>query len=347
MSDVIRAETAALLARFEARGAQRVEADILQPAETLLDLYGENIRARAYVTQDALRGEQMLRPDFTVPVVEMHMASGATAASYTYAGPVFRRQESDESRASEYPQVGYEIFDGRAGAEDQEADLFAAFYGALAGLPLRAVTGDMAILRAAVSGLETSAGRRAALMRHLWRPRRFRALLDRFSAPIPLTADPLSGPEIGLRSAREVAERRARIEADRAAPVIDGAAREALEDLLEISAPLPDALKALVEMAKRLPTIALPLERLMARVDALMARDVVPTELDFEVSYGRTSMEYYDGFVFGFTAPGLAPVATGGRYDALTKVLGQGRSVSALGGVIRPDLVAQVRARKC
>ncbi|MDC3265334.1 hypothetical protein OAU61_04555, partial [Planktomarina temperata] len=44
-------------------------ADILQPADVLLDLYGEDIRARAYVTSDPLRGEQMLRPDFTVPVV--------------------------------------------------------------------------------------------------------------------------------------------------------------------------------------------------------------------------------------------------------------------------------------
>ncbi len=50
--------------------------------------------------------------------------------------------------------------------------------------------------------------------------------------------------------------------------------------------------------------------------------------LDFEGSYGRTHMEYYDGFVFGFYAearPDLPPVATGGRYDALTRALGAGR----------------------
>ena len=44
-----RQERDALLARFEAAGATRIEADILQPADTLLDLYGEDIRARAYV----------------------------------------------------------------------------------------------------------------------------------------------------------------------------------------------------------------------------------------------------------------------------------------------------------
>ncbi|MEO1179246.1 MAG: ATP phosphoribosyltransferase regulatory subunit, partial [Pseudomonadota bacterium] len=99
----------ALRDTFEAAGAMVVEPPILQPAETLLDLYGEDIRARAYVTSDALRGEQMLRPDFTVPVVQMHMANGAEPARYTYAGEVFRRQEDNPDRASEYQQVGYEV----------------------------------------------------------------------------------------------------------------------------------------------------------------------------------------------------------------------------------------------
>jgi ATP phosphoribosyltransferase regulatory subunit len=68
--------------------------------------------------------------------------------------------------------------------------------------------------------------------------------------------------------------------------------------------------------------------------------------LDFEGSFGRTTLEYYDGFVFGFQAaarPDLPPVAAGGRYDALTRVLGAGRAVPAVGGVIRPELVVLLR----
>ena len=56
-------------------------------------------------------------------------------------------------------------------------------------------------------------------------------------------------------------------------------------------------------------------------------------------------MEYYDGFVFGFYAPArpdLPPIATGGRYDALTRLLGRGRSIPAVGGVVRPDLLLEV-----
>src|SRR6056297_581280 len=102
-----RAAAAACLRAFLDAGAVPVEAEVLQPAETLLDLYGEDIRARAYVTADPLRGEQMLRPDFTVPVVQRHMAEGAEPARYTYAGEVFRRQETEEpGRPAEYVQVG-------------------------------------------------------------------------------------------------------------------------------------------------------------------------------------------------------------------------------------------------
>ena len=52
--------------------------------------------------------------------------------------------------------------------------------------------------------------------------------------------------------------------------------------------------------------------------------------------------DYNDGFVFGFYSenrPDLPAVATGGRYDALTRQLGHGREIPAVGGVIRPDLV--------
>ena len=87
------------------------------------------------------------------------------------------------------------------------------------------------------------------------------------------------------------------------------------------------------------------LDRLEARVASLQARGVDVERLDFEAAYGRTSMEYYDGFVFGFYAegrPDLPPIATGGRYDALTRQLGNGAEIPAVGGVLRPDLMLEV-----
>ena len=43
----IRAEAKRIQNAFVAAGALPLEAEVLQPADTLLDLYGEDIRARA------------------------------------------------------------------------------------------------------------------------------------------------------------------------------------------------------------------------------------------------------------------------------------------------------------
>ncbi|MDW3117343.1 MAG: ATP phosphoribosyltransferase regulatory subunit [Roseovarius pacificus] len=351
----IRAEAARLREAFEAEGAQPVETAILQPAEVLLDLYGEDIRARAYVTSDALRGEQMLRPDFTVPVVQMHMEHGAEPACYTYSGEVFRRQEDDPERANEYMQVGFEVFE-RDAPEAADARVFSIIFNALKPLGLRAATGDIGILMAAVDGLHTSERRKRALRRHIWRPRRFRALIDRFSGRVPVPdsraallsmADPMSGvaPVIGMRQEAEILSRIKALQEDAATDPISENEVALIDAVLSVRETSDNALSHLRDIAVDMSTIQPAVDRLARRLEALEQRGIDVTRLDFEASYGRTNMEYYDGFVFGFYAenrPDLPPVATGGRYDALTRHLGRGREIPAVGGVIRPGLVVEL-----
>jgi ATP phosphoribosyltransferase regulatory subunit len=302
----------------------------------------------------------MLRPDFTVPVVQAHMREGAEPARYCYLGEVFRKQEHLGNRASEYLQVGFEVFD-RAAPEAADAEVFALFSGLLAGLPLRATTGDIGILMAAVRGLDTTPRRKAALLRHIWRPKRFRALLDRFAgrAPVPVARQQLlerlaagspadliaqAGSFIGLRAPEDIAARAAALIEDAGAAPIAAPAAALLYDLLSLQAPAQAALTHLRGITPLLPAIEPAVDRFATRLAALTARGIDTGALAFEASLGRTSMEYYDGFVFSFHGPVDWPaVASGGRYDALTAVLGQGRSIPAVGGVIRPGLVAQLR----
>ncbi|HHL20930.1 MAG TPA: ATP phosphoribosyltransferase regulatory subunit, partial [Aliiroseovarius sp.] len=224
----IRDEAQRLLAHMERAGAARVDTDILQPADVLLDLYGEDIRARAFTTHDPEAGEMMLRPDFTVPVVRAHMENGAEPARYGYAGKVFRAQGDLVGRTREYWQVGFELFDGTDVAA-ADAEVFALFHDLLAPVGLKPVTGDMGLLLAAVRGLNTTERRKAALLRHIWRPRRFRALLDRFAGRTPPPegrAALLSGraeitaPVIGLRTRDEIEARIAALIEDAAEPPI-------------------------------------------------------------------------------------------------------------------------------
>jgi len=213
------------------------------------------------------------------------------------------------------------------------------------------------VLRAAVAGLSRSDHRRAALMRHIWRPARFRALIERFTGRGPLAEDRAAltdrlraapadaliaqaGPVIGLRGADEIAARVETLLADASAPPLPASEVALIDAVLSVAMPARAALDHLRDLDW--PALAPALDRLARRLDALDARGVATDALPFEASFGRSSMEYYDGFVFGFVAEGAAlpPVATGGRYDALTAVLGQGRAIPAVGGVIRPALVA-------
>ncbi|WP_045387094.1 ATP phosphoribosyltransferase regulatory subunit [Falsirhodobacter sp. alg1] len=353
----VRLEAEAIFAAFQAAGGVPVEADILLPAEALLDLYGEDIRARAYTTQDPLRGEMMLRPDFTVPVVQAHMADGADPARYAYMGEVFRKQDSLTPRASEYFQVGFEVFD-RASPEQADAEVFALISDLLAPLSLNPTTGDIGILMAAVRALDTTPTRIAALLRHVWRPRRFRHLLDRYAgrvAPHPARLRllkaldegklPKTGPHIGMRSASEIAARIHALAEDADTPPIPARQAELLDDLLSLTAPSPVALERLRDMAVDMPAISAAVERFADRLSAMAARGIDVSTLPFEMGHGRSTLEYYDGFVFEFHSSDLSlpSIAAGGRYDALTQVLGQGRSIPAVGGMIRPHLVAQLK----
>lgn len=340
-----------ILAAFRAAGAEEVAPDLLLPAETLLDLYGEDIRARAYVTQDPLRGEVMLRPDFTVPVVQMHMQNGAEPARYCYLGEVFRKQDQGDTqpehpRDNEYLQAGFELF---ARDPDADADVFALFHAILAPLNLRATLGDMDLLMDAVRALPLSGARRAALLHHIWRPRRFARLLARFASDqtAPRNFAEAAGPWTGLRSRDELQARIDRLQADAAEQPLAPVWVTRLERLFAIDAPAPQALAQLRVLTAEIPDIAEAVDRLERNLALLAARGIDIASIRFDASHGRHTMEYYDGMTFSFAAEGRAdwpPVATGGRYDALAAVLGQaqGRSIPAVGGIIRPGLVHEL-----
>lgn len=351
-----RAKAQAFFEMFQKRGASPVEAEVFQDARLLLDLYGEDIRARAYTVMDPVHGEQMLRPDFTVPVTQMHMHARATPAEYTYMGEVFRRQEDHPERRNAYFQVGYEIFDldDPAGAD---ASVFCAMLGALEGVPLAVATSDINVIVAAVHALQTTPERTSALLRHLWRPHRFRALLHRYAQPQNIAPERVAlldqtvqeADVVGMRGADEINQRLASLRADYHATALAPEQIALMDHLLDIKTTAPKALDEIRALAVDMPQLTAAANGLEARLEAIEKRRQDVAHLPYEQSYGRTTMEYYDGFVFGFffpDAPELPAVVTGGRYDALTKRLGQGDAIAAVGAVIRPDVLVDWEDRQ-
>ena len=68
----------ALLSLFGREGFERIEPRILQPADAFVELSGEDIRRRIFVTQDADGTEWCLRPEYTIPVCRHYLAAGGT-----------------------------------------------------------------------------------------------------------------------------------------------------------------------------------------------------------------------------------------------------------------------------
>ncbi len=349
----VRSEVGRLMSGFIANGAQPVEPAALLPADVLIDLYGEDLRARAYTTHDPVEGELMLRPDFTVPVVQIHMANGASAARYAYAGSVWRRQEVGSNRPTEYLQAGFEVFGGNDPAAD-DAEVFAVLATALGDLPVMPVTGDLGLIFAAIDALDTNERRKGALRRHVWRPQRFKRLLERYSTKAEVSAEreallqavkdgtvhaliKNSGAAHGVRTVDEIAARAEILLYEKEAASLSEAAVALVSSVLDLKSTMGSAAQELRKVAPMLGTAA---DQLEARAQALSDAGIDVSALPFEASYGRTTLEYYDGFVFGFHAPDrpdLPQIAQGGRYDALTRVLGDGKGVPAVGGIIRPE----------
>jgi ATP phosphoribosyltransferase regulatory subunit len=151
----------ALLASFERAGYTRLAPAILQPAEPFLDLSGEDIRKRMYLTVDPQGRELCLRPDLTIPVSRDYLASPAagTPQGFCYLGPVFRHSRAKtngDEGASEFLQAGIESF-GRTDTAAADAEMIAlgleatGHYG-LSKPDIR--MGDVALFSALVTALD-------------------------------------------------------------------------------------------------------------------------------------------------------------------------------------------------
>lgn len=338
---------------FASAGAAMVEPETLQPADLMLDVYGEDIRARAYLVQDPVAGELCLRPDFTVPVARVHMQEGADPARYAYHGLVWRRQDPKSLRPNEYLQAGIELIGGADPASD-DAEVFTLIRDALGDQVGSVVTGDLSVVFAVIDSVVTTEARRAALRRHVWRPARFQALLERFSNPPQQSAHRRAlleadnqrrakmiagaGRFVGVRSETEIIARAGILAEDAATPPLSVEARQIIERVLSVKGRTDTAVDTLRDL--KLPAMAPALDRISRRIEALGARGVDAAALPFDAAFGR-ALEYYDGFVFEFSArrPGLPPLGGGGRYDALTAILGQGAGSTAVGGVVRPEAI--------
>lgn len=356
---------AAIRAPFDRLGGARIEASVLQPLSLLIDLAGESLRARLFVVQADGAEEMALRPDFTIPVVETHIASQAVSGLYRYEGAAFLLAEPGSDQPSEFLQIGAERFGVSDDPLDDDAALAAlAFEAASAGgrqdLELR--LGDPALFAGFVAALGVAPPTAARLVRAFRSQRALHQELtpDRQPAAASEGSDlsdilakmsekdaarllgevwRLSGVQpVGGRTAEDIIHRLAlRAEAARA-PNLTAGQSDLLRRFLQLSDRPGRVLDAIAGLAKEagaeldllLDTWAKRLAKLEARLAPQWGGVHLATA--FVRPFG-----YYDGMVFDVESRALGPdlpVAAGGRYDALVSRLGG--QPGAVGCMVRP-----------
>ncbi len=352
---------AALLEHLAEAGYDRVDPPLLHDAATFLDLGGEDIRARLYLTTDAAGAELCLRPEFTIPAARAYLgsASAGQPAAYSYCGPVFRMRASGPG---EFMQAGLESF-GRGDVAAADAEILALALDAVerSGTSLRSVSlGDAGLVSAMLDAVELPPLWQRRVKRGLERGQGLDAVLRGAPARRPehsgllaalagadgqdahaLVADLLSIAGItavGGRSVGEIADRFLSQVAQGAAPDVGDERRQVLGAFFDIAGD-PDRasgqLRALADEAKL--DLGRALDLFDERTGFIAAQGVDLGRLAFRTAFAR-SLDYYTGFVFeahGASAEG--PVIGGGRYDRLAQALGSPDPIPAVGAAIWLD----------
>src|SRR5271167_3773090 len=145
----------ALVGSYARAGYTQTEPPVLQPAEPFLDLSGEDIRRRMFLTSDPEGRELCLRPDLTIPVSRAYLASpdAGKASGFCYLGAVFRHREG---AAAEFLQAGIESF-GRTDKAAADAEMLSLGLEAttLYGLTAPEIRlGDVGLFSAFVAALD-------------------------------------------------------------------------------------------------------------------------------------------------------------------------------------------------
>ncbi|HLN11135.1 MAG TPA: ATP phosphoribosyltransferase regulatory subunit [Xanthobacteraceae bacterium] len=371
---------ATLLAHYRRAGYVRAEPPILQPAEPFLDMSGEDIRRRMYLTTDASGRELCLRPDLTIPVSRDYLASANAGrpAGFCYLGPVFRyRSEA----SAEFPQAGIESFGRRdtaaADAEMLSLGLEATAHYGIPGPDIR--MGDVAVFAALVDALNLAPAWKRRLVKDFNRADSLEHDLDRLVRDAARTrpdyqgvltalagSDPraahalvtdllsIAGIDtVGGRSVDEIADRFLEQSAFGAGSGLPQETRELIERFLAISGD-PD--EAAADLRALAADAGIALDRVLdlfeSRTGFLAARGVDVGRIRFSTAFGRR-LDYYTGVVFELHDPrdrasdpqGRRQLVAGGRYDGLLTRLGAPSPIPAVGFAVWIDTLIALGGR--
>jgi ATP phosphoribosyltransferase regulatory subunit len=353
-----RAET--LVASYERAGYSRCEPAILQPAEPFLDLSGEDIRRRMYLTTDAAGQDLCLRPDFTIAVSRDYLASANAGrpAGFCYLGPIFRQEKGG---IGEVLQAGIESF-GRRDAAAADAEILSLGLEAVDHYGVKNPDirmGDVGLFIALIDALPIASAWKRRLLKDFNRAGRLAQDLDMLMRDTTLNGSEYAGvlaaltnsdpgaaralvtdllsiagiTAVGGRTVGEIADRfleQATLGGGRLPRDI----RTLIERFLAVAGDPDSALAELRTIASDAGLALDPaLDTFETRTGFMAARGVNVGNVRFSAAFS-TSLDYYTGCEFRLhdsTNGSTQPLVVGGRYDNLLTRLGSAEPIPAVG----------------
>jgi ATP phosphoribosyltransferase regulatory subunit len=359
-----------LLDEFAARKTTRIDTPVIQPAEPFLDIAGEDLRRRIFMTESETGASLCLRPEFTIPVCIRHIETATgTPQRYSYLGEVFRQRREG---GNEFYQAGIEdLGDINIASADARAigDATAILTRLLPGKRLSVTLGDQAVFEAVVQALGLPLGWQKRLIHAFGNMSQLEALLASLVSPQFVTGldDDIArlistGDEAALithidatmqatgyssnasRSPAEIA-RRLKEKLILSETRLDDAAFRVLEEFLSLRVPLINASAALAGFADAAGLkLGNALARFDGRVAALGNAGIDLSSIDYRAAFGRP-LDYYTGLVFEVGIDGSSAVlAGGGRFDRLLTLLGARDRIPAVGFSLWLDRIEAERA---
>lgn len=356
---------------FAARNTHAVEVAVLQPADPFLDMAGEDLRRRIFLTESETGLTLCLRPEFTIPVCLDHIASQAgTPRRYSYLGEVFRQRREG---GNEFFQAGIEDLGDRDTPQADArslADAHALLSLVLPDQALAITLGDQTIFEAVLAALGLPRGWRMRLARAFGSAAMLEAALADLANPPrngqlagPVAALVLNGDLEGLsshiaggmeqaglsasagRSPADIA-RRLIEKAELRSVRLSNEAFSALKDFLAIDVALDGAAQALETFAAGAGlSLGAALDNFSARAKSIEALGLPTAKIRYDAAFGRP-LDYYTGLVFEIAAEnGDRPLAGGGRYDRLLTLLGAKTPIPGVGFSVWLDRIEALREK--
>ena len=351
----------ALVTSFERAGYLRVAPALLQPAEPFLDLSGEDIRKRMFLTTDPQGRELCLRPDLTIPVSRDYLASpmARQPRGFCYLGTIFRDRREEPA---EFLQAGIESF-ARTDKAAADAEMLALGLAATAHYGVKAPDirmGDVGLFSALVSALDLAPAWQRRLVKDFNRKSslahdleqltisrssaraEYQGVLAALAGSEPkaahaLVTDLLSIAGIstvGGRSVSEIADRFLEQAALGVQTTLPQEKRKLIERFLAIAGDPKGAEAALRKFAKEAAVnLDAAIDLFTQRTDLLAALGVDVSRVHFSTAFGR-GLDYYTGMVFEIHDPNgttTGQLVAGGRYDGLLTRLGSPTPIPAVG----------------